>query len=68
MINFTAINEAALARGRNFLETLIPGGKFRSLEYQVRNPTRDDRHLGSSQSITEPVFGRISPLTKAVAI
>ena len=47
MIDFAGINNAALARGRTFLEALIPGGKFRSLEYQVRNPTRDDRRPGS---------------------
>jgi hypothetical protein len=47
MINFVGINNTALARGRSFLETLIPGGKFRSLEYQVRNPTRDDKRPGS---------------------
>jgi hypothetical protein len=46
-IDFASINAAALASGRVFLETLIPGGKFRSLEYQVRNPTRDDKQLGS---------------------
>jgi hypothetical protein len=47
MIDFARINSAALAQGRSFLETLIPGGKFRSLEYQVRNPTRDDKQPGS---------------------
>src|SRR5262249_52341624 len=47
MIDFVGINNAALARGRTFLEALIPGGKFRSLEYQVRNPTRDDKRAGS---------------------
>jgi putative DNA primase/helicase len=47
MIDFVGINNAALARGRTFLEALIPGGKFRGLEYQVRNPTRDDKQPGS---------------------
>jgi putative DNA primase/helicase len=46
-IDFAAINAAALANGRTFLQTLIPGGKFRSLEYQVCNPTRDDERPGS---------------------
>jgi putative DNA primase/helicase len=46
-IDFAAINAAALANGRTFLQTLIPNGKFRSLEYQVRNPTRDDKCPGS---------------------
>jgi putative DNA primase/helicase len=46
-IDFAAINNAALARGRTFLQALIPGGKFRGLEYIVRNPRRDDQHAGS---------------------
>ena len=37
MIDFVAINNAALARGRTFLEALIPGGKFRSLEYRTES-------------------------------
>ena len=47
LIDFAGINSAALARGRNFLAALIPGGKFRGLEYIVRNPRRDDRQAGS---------------------
>ena len=46
-IDFDGINAAALRDGRSFVQDLIPGGKFRSLEYIVRNPKRDDRHPGS---------------------
>jgi hypothetical protein len=37
-IDFAGINAAALRNGRAFLEYLLPGGKFRSLEYVVKNP------------------------------
>jgi putative DNA primase/helicase len=46
-IDFEGINAAVLRDGRSFVQDLIPGGKFRSLEYIVRNPTRDDQHAGS---------------------
>ena len=46
-IDFAGINAAALRNGRSFLENLLPGGKFRSLEYVVKNPCRNDQHLGS---------------------
>jgi hypothetical protein len=46
-IDFDGINAAALRNGRLFVEGLIPGGKFRSLEYVVKNPCRDDRQPGS---------------------
>jgi hypothetical protein len=46
-IDFEAINIAALRNGRAFVESLLPGGKFRSLEYIVRNPRRNDQHPGS---------------------
>ena len=46
-IDFDGINAAALRSARSFLSGLIPGGKFRSLEYLVRNPRRDDREPGS---------------------
>src|SRR6516165_6480398 len=46
-IDFDGINEAVLRNGRAFVQDLIPGGKFRSLEYIVRNPKRDDQHPGS---------------------
>ena len=46
-IDFDGINRAALANARSLLSQLVPGGKFRSLEYVVRNPTRNDRKPGS---------------------
>jgi hypothetical protein len=46
-IDFDGINTAALRNGRSFVESLLPGGKFRSLEYVVKNPCRDDRRPGS---------------------
>ena len=46
-IDFRAINNAALARARSLLPQIIPGGTFRSLEYVVRNPSRNDQHPGS---------------------
>jgi DNA primase len=47
LIDFDSINAAALLEARDFLQKLIPGGKFRSLEYVVKNPTRNDRETGS---------------------
>jgi hypothetical protein len=44
---FEAINDAALGGGRLLLERLILGGKFRGLEYVVRNPRRNDDRPGS---------------------
>jgi hypothetical protein len=46
-IDFDGINRAALAVSRSLLPGLIPGGAFRSLEYVVKNPCRDDRTAGS---------------------
>jgi hypothetical protein len=46
-IDFDGINAAALHNGRSFVESLLPGGKFRSHEYVVKNPCRDDRRPGS---------------------
>jgi putative DNA primase/helicase len=46
-IDFDGINAATLRNGRSFVESLLPGGKFRSLEYVVKNPCRDDRRPGS---------------------
>ena len=46
-IDLEGIHRAALRDGRSFLQDLIPGGKFRSLEYVVRNPRRDDKNPGS---------------------
>ena len=46
-IDFAAINSAALRNGRSLVQDLIPGGKFRSLEYVVKNPCRNDERPGS---------------------
>jgi len=46
-IDFDAVNAAALRNGRSFVQDLIPGGKFRGLQYVVRNPKRDDQNPGS---------------------
>jgi hypothetical protein len=46
-IDFDGIKAAALRNARSLLPDLIPGGKFRSLEYIVRNPRRVDRKPGS---------------------
>jgi putative DNA primase/helicase len=46
-IDFAAINQAAIRSARSLLPELIPGGKFRSLEYIARNPRRDDQRPGS---------------------
>ena len=46
-IDFGGIKKAALCNGRPLLQKLIPGGKFRSLEYVALNPRRNDKTLGS---------------------
>jgi putative DNA primase/helicase len=46
-IDFEGINSAALRNARSLLPELIPGGKFRSLEYVVLNPRRNDKKPGS---------------------
>ena len=46
-IDFAGINSAALRNGRSLVQDLIPGGKFRSLEYIVKNPCRNDERPGS---------------------
>lgn len=45
--DFDAINAVALRNGRSLVQDLIPGGKFRSLEYVVKNPCRNDERPGS---------------------
>ena len=67
LIDFDGINAAALLGARGLLQGLIPGGKFRSLEYVVKNPTRNDRETGSSLSITRAGVGRISPAAMGAA-
>jgi hypothetical protein len=46
-VDFEAINAAALWAGRTLLQQLVPGGKFLSLEYVVRNPRRNDQNPSS---------------------
>src|SRR3974377_559732 len=46
-IYFDVINAAALRNARSLLPELVPGGKFRSLEYIVCNPARKDKTPGS---------------------
>jgi putative DNA primase/helicase len=46
-LDFGALNRAACAEGRSFVQRLIPGGRIRSLEYVVRNPRRNDQNPGS---------------------
>jgi putative DNA primase/helicase len=47
MIDFAGINASALRSARSLPPELIPGGKFRSLEYVAKNPCRSDRRPGS---------------------
>jgi hypothetical protein len=46
-IDFEGIKAAAIHSARALLPELIPGGKFRSLEYIVCNPARIDKTPGS---------------------
>ena len=46
-IDFRGINKAALNKPRSFFQELVPGGKFRKLEYVVRHVARDDKDPGS---------------------
>ncbi len=49
LINFAAINRAALAVLPSLLIRWAPGGITRGSEYVARNPTRADRRPGSFQ-------------------
>lgn len=46
-IAFHEISTQALNRCPGLLFELLPGGKLVGQEYQVRNPRRSDRHVGS---------------------
>jgi hypothetical protein len=46
-IDFDRVNRAALAQLLSLLRTWLPGGRTENGEYVGRNPTRNDRHLGS---------------------
>ncbi|MCC6878203.1 MAG: DUF927 domain-containing protein [Rhodocyclaceae bacterium] len=41
------IAEAAKGHGQSILDRWLPGGKRQGKEYVVRNPNRDDAHVGS---------------------
>jgi hypothetical protein len=47
MIDFEAINRAALSALPALLARWLPRGQQRGRRWHARNPTRDDRHLGS---------------------
>jgi hypothetical protein len=47
MIDFDAINRAAMSALPAVLARLIPGGKILAREYVALNPTREDRRPGS---------------------
>ena len=46
-INFQFIANQALLHVCEFLGAWLPGGRIIGREYIARNPTRDDKHLGS---------------------
>jgi hypothetical protein len=46
-MNFETINRAALDALPVLLYRWLPDGRRRGREYVARNPTRNDRHLGS---------------------
>ena len=46
-INFDAVNRVALTNLAALLRRWLPNGRIIGTEYVVRNPLRDDRHLGS---------------------
>jgi hypothetical protein len=47
IIEFEAVNRAALAMLPAILRRLLPDGKIQGHEYAARDPTRNDRHPGS---------------------
>ncbi len=47
VIDFAAINSAALPVLPSLLDRWAPGGQTKGREYIVRNPTRKDRNIGS---------------------
>ncbi|TPN41386.1 hypothetical protein [Mesorhizobium sp. B1-1-6] len=47
VIDFVAINSAALPVLPSLLDRWVPGGRIEGREYVVRNPTRNDRSVGS---------------------
>ena len=47
MLDFAAINSAALARLPEILAQWLPDGHIEGREFVARNPTRSDQHPGS---------------------
>jgi hypothetical protein len=47
LIDFEAVDRAALARGKGLLPWITPEGEQRGDEWVALNPHRDDRKLGS---------------------
>jgi hypothetical protein len=47
LINFAAVNRAAMSNLTGLLRRWLPDGRIVGTEYVARNPLRDDRHLGS---------------------
>ena len=47
LVDFDGINRSALANLPSLLQRWLPGGRVVGHEYEARNPTRADRHLGS---------------------
>ena len=47
LIDFDAINSAALVRLPEILARWLPDGHIEGREYVARNPTRSDHHFGS---------------------
>ena len=46
-IDYHAVNSAALANAIELCKLLLPSGRRSGREYEVLNPNRDDRSLGS---------------------
>jgi len=46
-MDFSSINDAALAALPSLLEEWLPDGRRIGREWVARNPRRDDRHAGS---------------------
>ena len=64
-IDFEGINAAALRNGRSLVQDFIPGGKFRRLEYVVKNPCRNDERPGSFSINYRTAFGKTLRRTTA---
>src|SRR5262245_13527018 len=47
LVDFAAINQAALRHLPSLIRTWLPQGKRRGAEWVALNPTRPDKHAGS---------------------